>query len=321
MSNTITYLNAADIRALDLSPALARQSVEKAFGDHAAGLNQCLPKAALDLGPGHGFQSMAAASKADGIATIKWVSMVPVAAGSSGTGIQATICVNDYSTGEALAIMDGSEITLIRTAAMSAAAASKMVSGTPRTIGMIGCGLQAHAHLAAFTALFPGLERVLAFSRSLSSAERLVEHARQSGLAAEATDQADRVLQQSDIVISMVPGAPGLEAFLDARLLKPDAFVSAVDIGRSWLPESLTAFDLRATDSLTQSKAPYDVRTRPVETAPFHTDLVELCGGKSFDLSGRKLFCFRGYGLGDLALAGLVMREAANRGIGSSLAR
>lgn len=321
MSNSIIYLNAEDIRALQLSPALARQSVQTTFGDHASGLNQCLPKAALDLGPGHGFQSMAAASKADGIATIKWVSMVPVAAGSNQTGIHATICVNDYATGEPLAIMDGNEITLIRTAAMSAAAAAKMVAGSPKTIGMVGCGLQAYAHLTAFRDLFPSLEKLVAFSRSKASAEGLAEHARQSGLQAEATDIAEDVLRQSDIVISMVPGAPGLKAFLDARLLKPDAFVSAVDIGRSWIPESLSAFELRATDSLTQSKAPYDSLTKPVESAPFHTDLVELCSGKSFDLSGRKLFCFRGYGLADMALASVVLKEARKHGAGLSLAR
>lgn len=321
MPGTLVYLSAADIRSLELPPALARESVMKTFGDHAKGLNQCLPKAALDLGPGHGFQSMAAASKSDGIATIKWVSMVPVAAGSTQAGIHATICVSDYATGQPLAVMDGNEITLIRTAAMSAAAAATMVSGNPRTIGMVGCGLQAHEHLAAFTDLFPGLEKLVAFSRSRHSAERLAERARQIGLQAETADHADQVLRQSDIVVSMVPGAPGLEAFLDARLLKPDAFVSAVDIGRSWLPESLAAFDLRATDSLTQSRTPYDSLTRPVESAPFHTDLVELCGGRTFDRAGRKLFCFRGYGLGDLALAGVVWRKAKDSGAGVGLPR
>lgn len=321
MSTTIVYLNAEDIHSLDLSADLARERVIKTFGDHMQGLNLCLPKAALDLGPGHGFQSMAAASKAEGIATIKWVSMVPVEAGSTQVGIHATICVNDYETGQPLAVLDGNEITLMRTAAMSAAAAAKMVSGSPRTIGMIGCGLQAYAHLSAFKALFPGLDTLVAFSRSRVSAERLAERAGQTGMHTQASSHAEQVLQESDIVISMVPGAPGLEPFLDARQLKTGAFVSAVDIGRSWLPESLATFDLRATDSLTQSKAPYDSFTRPVESAPFHTDLVELCGGKTFDLSGRKLFCFRGYGLGDLALAGIVLREAKRNEIGLNLLR
>lgn len=321
MSNSIVYLNAADIRSLELSPQIARESVIAAFRDHALGLNQCLPKAALDLGPGHGFQSMAAASKADGIATIKWVSMAPVAAGSNQTGIHATICVNDYASGQPLAVLDGNEITLIRTAAMSAAAAAKMVSSSPKTIGMVGCGLQAHEHLSAFQALFPSLTRLVAFSRSRVSAERLATKAKECGHEAHVTDAADEVLRQSDIVISMVPNAPGLEPFLDARILRPDAFVSAVDIGRSWLPESLSAFDLRATDSLTQSRAPYDSFTRPVESAPFHTDLVELCGGKAILGEGRRLFCFRGYGLGDLALATVALRAAKAQGVGLNLLR
>lgn len=321
MAESLLYLTAADIRALRISPDQARRSVDDAFRDHAAGLNTCLPKAAIDLGPGHGFQSMAAASKSEGIATIKWVSMAPVGPDSKAAGINATICVNAYQSGLPLAIMDGNEITLIRTAALSAAAASHMVAGVPKTIGMIGCGLQAYAHLAAFTCLFPSLERLLACSRTRHSAEQLADHARRAGLQADVCDHADQVLEESDIVISMVPGAPGLVPFLDAGRLQQHAFVSAVDIGRSWLPESFVAFDIRATDSLTQSKAPYDVNSRPVETAPFQTDLVALCGGDTLSDGGRRLFCFRGYGLGDLALAGLAYRQAGEQGMGTRLPR
>lgn len=129
------------------------------------------------------------------------------------------------------------------------------------------------------------------------------------------------MLAQSDIVVTMVPGAPGLAPFLDARALKPHAFVSAVDIGRSWLPESFPAFDLLATDSLAQSKAPYDVNGRPVAGACFHTDLAELCSNDPPPRAGRRLFCFRGFAVADLALANLAFRQACDRGIGTALPR
>ncbi len=252
---------------------------------------------------------------------MKWVSMAPVSAGSTTPGTGTTILLNDYETGRLLAVMDGSEITLLRTAALSAVAASILVGRAPRTIGLIGSGLQAHAHLLAFTELFPDLGKVLTFSRTLASAENLASSARDIGLEAEAVTDAERVLGESDIIISMVPGAPGLRPFLDARRLKPDCFVSAVDIGRSWMPESLTAFQTRVTDSLSQSVAPYDVHTKPVETAPFHTDLVTLCGRESPAASGgRTLFCFRGLAIADMALAKIVYDEAVQKAIGTRLA-
>ncbi|SIQ45201.1 hypothetical protein [Bosea sp. TND4EK4] len=322
MSERLLYLSRNDVKGLGIDPGEAREAVLAAFRDHAAGLNRSLPKSALGLGPGHGFQAMTAASQPSGIATLKWVSMAPVGPNSPVPGINALICVSDYESGAPLAVLDGDEITLIRTAALSAAAAARLAPAAPRTIGFVGCGLQAQAHLAAFNALYPGLKTALAFSRSRSSAEKLAQVARTSGLSAEIASDVDDLLARSDIVISMVPGAPGLKPFLDARRMKATAFASAVDIGRSWIPESLPAFDVLATDSLEQSKAPYDVDGNPVDSVAFGHDLVALAGTPhSTAPAGRSFFCFRGFALADLALAHLVVTRATERGIGISLPR
>lgn len=322
MSDSLLYLSRDDVRALAISPGEAREAVLQSFRDYAAGLDRSIPKTALTLGPGHGFQAMTAASSARQIATVKWVAMAPVAAGSTLPAVSALICMNDYATGMPRAIIDGDEITLIRTAAITAAAASRLAPPRPRTIGFVGCGLQAHAHLAAFRALYPGLTTALTMSRSRASAERLAEAARATGLAAQVLDDADTLLAQSDIVISMVPGGPGMTPFLDARRLKPVAFAAAVDTGRSWLPEALPAFDVLATDSLEQSQAPYDAAGNPVTTVVFGHDLSELASAPHPTApAGRSLFCFRGVALADLALAHLAVGKARARGLGTILPR
>ncbi|MGO4403544.1 hypothetical protein AB4Z10_04665 [Bosea sp. RAF48] len=322
MSEHLLYLSRNDVKALAIAPGAAREAVLRAFRDHAAGLNRSLPKSALGLGPGHGFQAMTAASQADGIATLKWVSMAPVAPDSPVPGINALICVSDYASGAPLAVLEGDEITLIRTAALSAAAAARMAPAAPRIIGFVGCGLQAHAHLTAFLDLYPGLTTALMLSRSRSSAEQLAQAASGQGLAAEVVADADTLLARSDIIISMVPGAPGLKPFLDARLMKPNAFAAAVDIGRSWIPESMPAFDVLATDSLEQSKAPYDIDGNPVTTVRFGHDLVELASAAHPTApAARSFFCFRGFALADLALAHLVVVRARERGVGAKLPR
>jgi len=321
MTKTLHYLSAHDVRALAISPAAARQAIIDAFRDHHQGRNLSLPKYPLTLGPGHGFQAMLAASCAQDMAAVKWVAMAPVAAGSAQAGINGIICLNDYASGAPIALMDGNEITLIRTAAMSAAAATFLAPKRARTLGMVGCGRQAHAHLAAFCDLLPQLDALTAYSRSRTSAQLLVDAARARGLTASVAATPDAVVATSDVLISMVPAAPGLTPFLDARQLKHDAFVSAIDIGRSWLPESLSAFDLRATDSLQQSQAPYDVHDAPVASASFQTDLIALCTGTPITEPGRKLFCFRGFAIADLALATLVLRQAKTQGKGIELQR
>lgn len=322
MSNPLLYLSHKDVRACAVSPREAREAVLRAFRDHAAGLNRSLPKSALALGPGHAFQAMTAASEAQAIATVKWVASAPSQPGSTVPSVSALICASDYATGAPLAILDGDEITLVRTAAMSAAAASLLAPPDARTIGFVGCGLQAHAHLAAFHDLYPDLANALMLSRSRSSAERLAEMAAARGLAIEIVDDADTLLAQADLVISMVPAAPGLCPFLDARRMKGAAFAAAVDTGRSWLPEALPAFDILATDSLAQSQAPYDVDGQPVTSVRFGHDLADLVQAPLADAgTKRSLFCFRGCALADLALAHLVLEKARAGGVGISLPR
>ena len=322
MSTSLLYLSRPDVQSIGVTPSDARNAVLRAFSDHAAGLNRSLPKAWLDLGPGHGFQSMPAASASSGIATLKWVAMAPVPAGSTAQGINGILCVSDYTSGAPVAVMDADEITLIRTAAMSAAAAVYLAPKDPKVIGFVGCGQQAYAHLDAFLDLFPNLSAVVAFSRSQSSAEALAGEARNRGLKAETTSNIDTLLSQSDVVISMVPGAPGLTPFLDAAKMPVSSFASAVDIGRSWIPSQLPAFDLLATDSLDQSRAPYDGMGKPVDTVQFSTDLVELAASApKGTASKRAMFCFRGFALADLALADLVVNRARDRGIGVLLER
>jgi len=322
MSEHLLYLSRSDVKALAIDPGQAREAVFQAFRDHAAGMNSSLPKSSLMLGAGHGFQAMTAASRSEGVATLKWVSMAPVAPDSPVPGINALICVSDYETGAPLAVLDGDEITLVRTAALSAAGAARLAPRAPATIGFVGCGLQAYAHLSAFLDLYPGVTTALALSRSRSSAERFAQAASDRGLTSEIVADAGTLLSRSDIVISMVPGAPGLEPFLDARLMQPNACAVAVDIGRSWIPASLPAFDVLATDSLAQSKAPYDVDGNPVTTVTFGHDLVELADAAHPTAHGaRSFFCFRGFALADLALASLVVGRARERGIGTLLPR
>ncbi|KRE22259.1 hypothetical protein ASE66_27885 [Bosea sp. Root483D1] len=322
MSSSLLYLSRKDVRACAVTSREAREAVLRAFRDHAAGRNRSLPKSALTLGPGHAFQAMTAASEAQAVATVKWVASAPSLPGSTVPSVSALICVSDYATGAPLAILDGDEITLLRTAAMSAAAASLLAPEAPSTIGFVGCGLQAHAHLTAFHDLYPGLRTALMLSRSRSSAQRLAEAAAARGLTAEIVDEAGTLLARSDLIISMVPAVPGLRPFLDAQRMKPAAFAAAVDTGRSWLPEALRAFDVLATDSLAQSQAPYDVDGQPVTSVRFGHDLVALSQAPLADArTQRSLFCFRGFALADLALAHLVLEKARAAGIGISLPR
>lgn len=318
----LLYLSNADIQHLQISPREAREAVLSAFCDNGAGRNIGLPKSAISIGAASWLLSMSSASEAKGIGTMKMVTIVPVEGNQTRSRVNGLVCVSDYKTGVPVAVLDGNSITLIRTAAISAAAAVYLAPETPANIGLIGCGLQALSHLDAFVDLFPSLRRVYLLSRSVRSAEILAAAASEKQLEPFIATDPDALLSESEIVVSMVPGSPGLKPFLDARSLPPSSFASAVDGGRSWRPETLVAFDRLVTDSLQQSTSPADALERPVESARYQDDLVHLASDSPPPHPPiRALFGFRGFVIADLALAELAIRKARASGIGTILPR
>src|SRR3982751_2877916 len=88
---------------------------------------------------------------------------------------QGAVMLFSTETGEVLALMNASEITAIRTAAVSAVATRLLAREDAHELAIIGAGAQARTHLAAL-ACVRSIERVRVAARN-------VEHAR--GFAAE----------------------------------------------------------------------------------------------------------------------------------------
>lgn len=321
MDTELLYLSRANLQDLQISSRQARDAIVAAFRDYAAGRTVGEPKSSINTASCW-FTSMNAASQPYGIAANKWVAVASDEESVGRTRVNGVICVSDYKTGMPVAILDGNYITLIRTAATSAAAASYLAPEAPGTIGLVGCGLQALSHLNAFVDLFPSLRNVYLFSRSSRSSEAVAAAATAKHRDPIITDDPDMLVRKSDIVISTVPGSPRLQSFLDARLLPSSAFVSAVDGGRSWRSDTLSSFARLVTDSLEQSKSPVDAANRPVKHIAFNEDLRHLTSDRSDCRSRmRSLFAFRGFGIADLALADLAVRQARALGVGTALPR
>ncbi|MFI3905183.1 ornithine cyclodeaminase family protein [Ochrobactrum sp. S1502_03] len=323
MTQDLLYLSRAQVEQLAPERSELRDAIAEAVRATAAGQLKFEPKTTLAYATGHSFQCMPALtsdSTGMGVATIKWVSVVPSTPGSKLDNIHSLICVNDLETGQPLAIMDGNYITLVRTAAISALAAQCMYRSNPVSIGFIGCGQQAREHLLAFRDLYPSLEQVFCFSRSEQSARKIADFAANRSMKAQVSHHPDEVLETCDIVISTVPAAAGLKPYLDGRKLKPNALAVMVDLGRSWIAEGFNGFDFIATDSLKQSKHPYDVEGNEIKSVQVAMDLESLIN-HPLDDHGRKAFFFKGIASGDLAVAALIYERAVSEKTGVLLAR
>jgi ornithine cyclodeaminase/alanine dehydrogenase-like protein (mu-crystallin family) len=322
--DSFLYLSRRDVEATRLAPDVARAAVIEAF----RALNERRafgpPKQIIDIASGHSFQVLISAWREEEVAAAKWLGVAPVTAQSPFPGINAIIALNDFETGRLVAIMDGDTITGLRTAAMSAAAAQFLARADSATLGIVGCGLQARFHLPAMRAALPALTRLTLFSRTRASALALAQTAEREGWQVGIADTPEALVRGSDVVVTTVPMATGFAPFLHPDWLRPGSFVSAVDIGRSWLPGSLRRLDLAVTDDHAQQakNPPLSADLGPAGT--FDADLGELAAGVKpgrTDDAQRAIFIFRGVGLADLAVAVRVHRAAAVAGIGVRLPR
>ena len=223
--------------------------------------------------------------------------------------INGVVTLLDAETGLPLATIDGNWVTAIRTAGLSAVAASHMANPNAEVMAFIGCGVQAQSHLDAFSELFP-LKEIRALGRGTANRDALCEAARAKGLNTIASKSAEEAITDADLVVSSVTRGPGRAPFLDAGWLPPGAFAAVTDMAEPWIAESMAAFERVIIDDREQEAGAEPM----VAPALVKGDLSELVQGKvpgRENEDERNAFVFRGLALGDLALAGLAYQRAA----------
>ncbi len=170
---TTRILNRGDVTSL-LEPAEAVRAVERAFAAHGRGEARMPAKVYLDLPEHHGdFRAMPSAL--DGAAGVKWVSSHPRNPERHGLpSVMGIYVLSDPATAAPLAILDATWLTAVRTGAAAAVASKHLAKKGARTIGFVGCGVQARTMLSAHRVIFPDLE-VLGADVSIEAAQRFAD--------------------------------------------------------------------------------------------------------------------------------------------------
>lgn len=153
--------------------------------------------------------------------------------------IQGEVMVFDVRDGRCLYLLDGPTVTAHRTAAVSLLAAQKLAPNPSGKLLLVGAGVQARAHLHAFVTGL-GVKEVVVASRTLASAQLLVDEIHAMGLRAQIADNADEALAECSLVVSATSAK---EVALSARP-RQDAFVCAIGAFTpamvEWAPEVCT---------------------------------------------------------------------------------
>src|SRR5881392_1494631 len=152
----------------DLIPAM-----ETAWIDFSAGKVTQPVRSVITVDPTGGFFGMMPALTPEGLG----IKIVTFYATNAERGIpthMATIFLVDPETGAPLAVMDGTLITEMRTAAVSAAATKLLASSSAKVLAILGSGVQARSHTEAL-GLVRQFEEVRVWSPTKEHAKRFAE--------------------------------------------------------------------------------------------------------------------------------------------------
>lgn len=183
-------------------------------------------RSALQLPDGKGLLSMMPGYTADPRwLGIKVVSVFPENFGSDRGSHQGAVLLFEPEHGSLAAIVDGREITAIRTAAATAVATDALAKRDASTLAILGYGEQARVHVQSLALVRP-IERVLVWGRDLARAKRFCEWAAtQIGARLEAVPEAPLAIAEADVICTTT-AAP--EPILEGKWLHPGQHLNVV---------------------------------------------------------------------------------------------
>ncbi|GMA41979.1 ornithine cyclodeaminase family protein [Mobilicoccus caccae] len=150
----LLVLDAATITEL-YPPEVAIESQRRAFTQLGLGVAQ-QPERLLMDGPGGSSTFCYAAKIApDAPSVSKFGSVVPANARRGLPSISAVVMVLDAETGTPAALLDGTTVTTLRTAAASAAAVERLAVAGADVLAVVGTGVQAEAHARLISHALP----------------------------------------------------------------------------------------------------------------------------------------------------------------------
>ena len=222
----------------------------------------------------------------------------------------ATILLFETPHGRPVAVMDGTLITEMRTAAVSAAVTKRLAPPQSRRLALLGAGVQAAAHLEALRSILL-LDEVRVWSRTPERAEFF---AKKHGARAMAPEEAVR---DADVIVT---ATHAIEPILQGRWLKEGAHVNAIGAPRpNWRELDDTAMDnLLIVDS--REAAVKESGDVILSGARIFAEAGEIFAGiRTAPSSKTTIFKSVGLAIEDIAAAELVCELYADAARGSGL--
>jgi len=245
----------------------------------------------------------------------------PAAGFSSHLGL---VLLFEPEHGRPVAILDGAEITAVRTAAVSGLATRLLAREDAGDLAILGSGEQAQSHVAAMLAVRP-IRRVRVWSRSAEHAAAFAaREGQRHGLAIETAASAEAAAAGADIVCTVTASATPV---LLGRWLAPGMHINAAGASRASSAEVDTEalmrsrffVDFRASAANEAGEYLDALKAGAITPAHILGEIGEVAAGR---VVGRRapeditLFKSLGVAPEDLATAHFLLEAARREGVG-----
>ena len=138
---------------------------------------------------------------------------------------QGAVMLFSRETGELLALMNASEITAIRTAAISAVATRLLAREDAQQLAIIGAGVQARTHLTALAAVRP-IKHARVTARNIEHAQQLASEMQPLlSFPIEPVGTNEEAVRGADVIVT---ATSSLEPVIDRNWISPGAHLNAI---------------------------------------------------------------------------------------------
>ncbi|MCZ8335956.1 MAG: ornithine cyclodeaminase family protein [Rhodobacteraceae bacterium] len=306
-----------------VSPEDAYAAVAATFAAMARGEAYNFPVVREALGEGRQYGFKSGLDRAGGMLGVKAGGYFPGNAGRGITNHQSTVYLFDPESGRPTAMVGGNLLTALRTAAASALSIDRLARAEARVLGIVGAGHQAGFQLRA-AARVRDWERVIAWNLHPEMLPKLAAVAEDLGLPFEAVGLERMMEADAIITITSSPAAS-----LMAAHVGPGTHLACMGTdtkGKQEVEVALVAKARLYTDEVAQAvsigEAQHAVAAGLVAAERITPLGAVLTGADAGRRSEAEITLFDGTGVGlqDLAVAGVAVQRARERGLGVEVA-
>jgi ornithine cyclodeaminase/alanine dehydrogenase-like protein (mu-crystallin family) len=206
------FIDGSEVRAR-LTYDLCIPVVRQAMAAFSRGETKQLLRSVLPLGGGRMFGVMPGALGEGGVFGAKLVSVFHDAAAGGGPSHKGVVVLFDGQDGAPICIVDGGEITAIRTAAASAVATDALARQDATQLTILGSGVQALAHARALVKV-RAFSKIVIWARSSQKAEALAQGlSDELGMEVIALPSVEGAVADADVICTVTASsAPILES-------------------------------------------------------------------------------------------------------------